>query len=114
MPESGTVSMRDASPTDAGSAYVAVERHKMDDFRPYIFKTADFGKSWTAIVNGIPKNVYVHAVRVDPKRKGLLYAGTERGVYVSFDDGANWQPLHLNLPMVPVTDLIVKNDDLAD
>src|SRR5207302_11123589 len=113
MPEWGTVSMLEASPTDAGSAYVAVERHKMDDFRPYIFKTADFGKSWTAIVNGIPKNVYVHAVRVDPKRKGLLYAGTERGVYVSFDDGANWQPLQLNLPMVPVNDLIVKNDDLA-
>ena len=113
MPEWGTVSMIEASPNDAGTAYVAVERHKMDDFAPYIFKTADFGKSWTAIVNGIPKDVYVHAVRVDPKRIGLLYAGTERGVYVSFDDGANWQPLQLNLPMAPVNDLIVKNDDLA-
>src|SRR5438270_837330 len=113
MPEWGTVSMIEASPNDAGTAYVAVERHKMDDFAPYIFKTADFGKSWTAIVNGIPKDVYVHAVRVDPKRKGLLYAGTERGVYASFDDGANWQPLQLNLPMAPVNDLIVKNDDLA-
>jgi photosystem II stability/assembly factor-like uncharacterized protein len=113
MPEWGTVSMIEASPVDAGTAYVAVERHKMDDFTPYIFKTADFGKSWTSIANGIPKDDYVHAVRVDPKRKALLYAGTERGVYVSFDDGANWQPLQLNLPMAPIYDLIVKNDDLA-
>ena len=113
MPEWGTVSMIEASPTDAGAAYVAVERHKMDDFAPYIFKTSDFGKSWTSIVNGIPKDDYVHAVRVDSKRKGLLYAGTERGVYVSFDDGANWQLLQLNLPIAPINDLIVKNDDLA-
>jgi photosystem II stability/assembly factor-like uncharacterized protein len=113
MPEWGTVSMIEVSPTDTGTAYVAVERHKMDDFTPYIFKTTDFGKSWSNIVNGIPKNVYVHAVRIDPKRKGLLYAGTERGVYVSFDDGANWQMLQLNLPIAPVNDLIVKNDDLA-
>ena len=113
MPEWGTVSMIEASPTDASTAYIAVERHKMDDFTPYIFKTTDFGKSWTTITNGIPKGVYVHAVRVDPKRKGLLYAGTERGVYLSFDDGANWQSLQLNLPMSPVNDLIVKNDDLA-
>lgn len=113
MPEWGTVSMIEASPTDAGTVYVAVERHKMDDFTPYVFKTSDFGKTWTTLVNGIPKDDYVHAVRVDPKRKGLLYAGTERGVYVSFDDGANWQPLQLNLPEAPINDLIVKNDDLA-
>lgn len=113
MPEWGTVSMIEASPTDAGTAYVAVQRHKMDDFTPYIFKTADFGKSWTTLVNGIPKDDYVHAVRIDPKRKGLLYAGTERGVYVSFDDGANWQPMQLNLPVAPINDLIVKGDDLA-
>ena len=113
MPEWGTVSMIEASPSDAGTAYVAVERHKMDDFTPYIFKTSDFGKSWTTLVKGIPKDDYVHAVRVDPKRKGLLYAGTERGVYVSFDDGANWQGLQLNLPMAPINDLIVKGDDLA-
>jgi photosystem II stability/assembly factor-like uncharacterized protein len=113
MPEWGTVSMIEASPTDAGTAYVAVERHKMDDFAPYAFRTTDFGKTWTSVVNGIPDDDYVHAVRVDPKRKGLLYAGTERGVYVSFDDGGNWQPLQLNLPMAPVYDLIVKNDDLA-
>ena len=113
MPEWGTVSMIEASPTDAGTAYVAVERHRMDDFTPYVFKTTDFGKTWTSVVNGIPKDDYVHAVRVDPKRRGLLYAGTERGVYVSFDDGGNWQPLELNLPMAPIYDLIVKNDDLA-
>lgn len=113
MPDWGTVSMIEASPSDAGTAYVAVERHKMDDFTPYIFKTSDFGKNWTTLVAGIPKDDYVHAVRVDPKRKGLLYAGTERGVYVSFDDGGNWQPLQLNLPVSPIYDLIVKNDDLA-
>ena len=113
MPEWGTVSMIEASPTDAGTAYVAVERHKMDDFTPYIFKTTDFGKSWTTLVNGIPKDDYVHAVRIDPKRKNLLYAGTERGVYISFDDGANWQPMQLNLPVAPINDLIVKGDDLA-
>ena len=113
MPEWGTVSMIEASLTDPGTAYVAVERHKMDDFTPYIFKTTDFGKSWTTLVNGIPKDDYVHALRIDPKRTGLLYAGTERGVYVSFDDGANWQPLQLNLPMAPVNDLIVKGNDLA-
>jgi photosystem II stability/assembly factor-like uncharacterized protein len=113
MPEWGTVSMIEASSTDAGTAYVAVERHKMDDFTPYVFKTTDFGKTWTSVVNGIPKDDYVHAVRLDPGRKGLLYAGTEHGVYVSFDDGANWQPLQLNLPMAPIYDLIVKNDDLA-
>ena len=113
MPEWGTVSMIEASPTDAGTVYMAVERHKMDDFSPYIFKTTDFGKTWTKLVGGIPSNVYVHAVRLDPKRAGLLFAGTERGVYVSFDDGAKWQPLQLNLPMSPVNDLIVKNDDLV-
>jgi photosystem II stability/assembly factor-like uncharacterized protein len=113
MPEWGTVSMIEASPTDAGTAYVAVERHKMDDFAPYVFKTSDFGKTWTTLVNGLPKDDYVHAVRVDPKRKGLLYAGTERGVYFSLDDGANWQPLQLNLPIAPIYDLVVKNDDLA-
>ncbi|HLZ41941.1 MAG TPA: hypothetical protein VKQ11_13320 [Candidatus Sulfotelmatobacter sp.] len=113
MPEWGTVSMIEASPTEAGTAYVAIERHKMDDFTPYILKTSDFGKTWTSIVNGIPKDVYVHAVRIDPKGKGMLYAGTERGVYVSFNDGANWQPLQMNLPIAPVNDLIVKNNDLA-
>lgn len=113
MPEWGTVSLIEASPTDAGTAYMAVERHKMDDFTPYVFKTTDFGKTWTKLVNGIPSDDYVHAVRVDPKRPGLLFAGTEKGVYVSFNDGAKWEPLQLNLPMAPINDLIVKNNDLV-
>jgi photosystem II stability/assembly factor-like uncharacterized protein len=113
MPEWGTVSMIEASPTDAGTAYMAVERHKMDDFTPYVFKTTDFGKTWTKLANGIPTDNYVHAVRVDPKRPGLLFAGTEKGVYVSFNDGGKWEPLQLNLPMSPVNDLIVKGNDLV-
>src|SRR6266446_3742013 len=112
MPEWGTVSMIEASTKDAGTAYMAVERHKMDDFAPYVFKTSDFGKSWTKLVNGLPANVYVHAVRVDPKRPGLLFAGTEAGVFASFDDGEHWQSLQLNLPVSPVNDLVLKNNDL--
>jgi hypothetical protein len=113
MPEWGTVSMIEASPRQAGTAYMAVERHKLDDFAPYIFKTTDFGRSWTKLVNGIPGDDYVHAVRVDPRRPSLLFAGTEKGMYVSFDDGAQWQPLQLNLPPAPVNDLVIKNDDLV-
>ncbi len=113
MPEWGTVSMIEASPFDAGTAYVAVERHKMDDFAPYAFKTKDFGKNWSSITNGIPGDDYVHAVREDPARKGLLYAGTEKGVYVSFDDGSNWQALKSNLPPAPIWDLVVHDNDLV-
>ncbi len=113
MPEWGTVSMIEASSYDAGTAYVAVERHRLDDFSPYIFKTADFGKTWTSIHSGIPADDYAHAVRMDRKRKDLLYAGTEKGVFVSFDDGATWQNLQTNLPVVPVWDIYVHNDDLV-
>ncbi len=113
MPEWGTVSMIEASPREAGTAYMAVERHKLDDYAPYVFKTSDFGKTWTKLVAGLPPDDYVHAVRVDPRRAGLLFAGTERGVYLSFDDGGHWQPLQLNLPVAPVNDLIVKNNDLV-
>ncbi len=113
MPEWGTVSMIEASSRDAGTAYIAVERHKSDDFSPYVFKTTDFGKTWTKLVTGIPANDYVHAVRVDPRRPGLLFAGTEQGVYVSFDDGGHWQPMQINLPMAPVNDLVIKNNDLV-
>jgi photosystem II stability/assembly factor-like uncharacterized protein len=112
LPE-GLVSILDASPHDAGSAYFALDRHKFDDFTPYIYRTHDFGRSWTRINQGIPNGTFVRAVRVDPKRKGLLYAGTETGVYVSFDDGANWQPLQLNLPTSPIHDLVVKDNDLV-
>ena len=113
MPDWGTVSMIEASPHDAGTAYIAVERHKQDDFAPYIFKTTDFGKTWTKLTEGIPANDYVHVVRVNPRRAGLLFAGTEMGVYVSWDDGAHWQSLQLNLPAAPVNDLVVKNNDLV-
>jgi photosystem II stability/assembly factor-like uncharacterized protein/DNA-binding FrmR family transcriptional regulator len=112
LPEWGTVSMIEASPHEAGTAYVAVERHRLDDFNPYIYKTSDFGKTWSNISKGIPAGDYVHAVREDRKRKGLLYAGTEKGIYVSFDDGGSWQALQLNLPVSPVNDLIVHGSDL--
>jgi photosystem II stability/assembly factor-like uncharacterized protein len=112
MPEWGTVSMIEASAYDAGTAYVAVQRHKMDDFAPYAFKTTDFGKTWTSITSGLPADAFVHAVREDKKRKGLLYAGTERGVFFSWDDGATWQSIQGNLPVSPVYDLTVKSNDL--
>src|SRR3977135_397921 len=102
-----------SSPHDAAAAYVAIDRHQMDDVAPHIYRTHDSGKTWTKITNGIPANAYVHAVREDPVRKGLLFAGTELGVYVSFNDGANWQPLQLNLPVTAVRDLVVKDNDLV-
>lgn len=113
IPQWSLVSLIEASPHDPGTAYAAVDCHKLDDLKPYIFKTTDYGKTWTLINAGIPEGAYVHAVREDPKRKGLLFAGTELGPYVSFDDGAHWQRLQLNLPMTPIHDLIVKNNDLV-
>ncbi len=113
MPEWGTVSLIDPSPSNAATAYVAIDRHRLDDLAPYIFATHDFGKTWTKIVGGIPVGSFVHAVRQDPVNKSMLYAGTESGVFISWDDGARWQPLKLNLPNVPVHDLVVKNNDLV-
>jgi len=112
LPEWSLVSLIEASPHDAGTAYTAVDAHKLDDLKPYIFKTTDFGTIWTKITSGIPDGAYTHVVREDPVRKNLLYAGTETGVYVSFNGGANWQGLQLNLPNTPIHDLIEKNDDL--
>ena len=112
-PEWSTIDLIEPSPHDANTAYVAIDRHKLDDLKPYIFKTTDAGKTWSAITTGIPEGANVHAVREDPKRRGLLYAGTELGVFVSFDDGAHWQPLQLNLPVSPIHDLVVKDDDLV-
>ena len=113
MPEWSLVSLIEASPHDAGSAYVALDCHKLDDLKPYIYKTTDYGKTWTKITTGIPDGAYVHAVREDPQQKDLLYAGTETGIFVSFDNGGNWQPLQLNLPNSPIHDLVVKNNDLV-
>ncbi|MBI2221943.1 MAG: glycosyl hydrolase [Acidobacteria bacterium] len=116
MPQSATVNMIELSPHDPGRAFLAVQRYRMDDFKPYIFRTTDYGKTWTLLTsgtNGIPANHFVRAVREDPDHKGLLYAGTEFGMYVSFDDGSHWQSLQLNLPVVPVTDLRVHRKDLV-
>lgn len=113
LPEFSRISMIDASPHDPGTAFLAAKRYQLDDRKPYIFRTHDFGKTWTSIVTGIPSDDYVHVAREDPIRKGLLYAGTEHGIYVSFDDGDHWQSLRLNLPDTQVSDLILKDDDLV-
>jgi len=113
LPEWTQVNSIDLSPHEKGAAYVAATRYKHDDDRPWLFKTSDYGKSWTKIVNGIPDGAFTRVLREDPVRRGLLYAGTETGFYVSFDDGANWQPLQLDLPAVPVTDLAVKGVDVV-
>src|SRR5438477_234964 len=107
------ISLIDAGHFDANAAYAAVNTLRIDDLRPHIFKTNDSGKTWTEIVNGIPAGEIVNAVREDPVRKGLLFAGAEKGVYVSFDDGANWEPLRLNMPASSVRDVIIKDDDLV-
>jgi photosystem II stability/assembly factor-like uncharacterized protein len=113
LPEWSMISLIDPSPHSGGSAYVAVDRHRLDDFKPYIYKTTDYGKTWCKITNGIPEGAFVHAVREDPKRKGLLFAGTELGMWISFDDGAQWRPIQLNLPVSPVHDLEVHGDDVV-
>ena len=107
------ISLIEAGHFDANTAYAAVNTLRLDDLRPHIFRTQDSGKTWTEIVNGISAGQTVNAVREDPERKGLLFAGTEKGVYVSFDDGAKWASLRLNLPATSVRDLIIKNDDLV-
>jgi photosystem II stability/assembly factor-like uncharacterized protein len=113
MPQWATVDMVEVDPARPGTAYVAADRHRLDDFRPYAFRTEDYGRTWTPISSGIPEDAYVHVVRVDPARAGLLYAGTEKGVFASFDNGASWQPLQLNLPVVPAHDLAVHGDSLV-
>jgi photosystem II stability/assembly factor-like uncharacterized protein len=113
LPDWSRISQVEASPHDASTAYVAADRHQSDDLHPYIYKTNDYGKTWTLLVKGIPDTSFVRTVREDPKRRGLLYAGTENGIYVSFDDGVNWRSLKLNLPTTPVHDLVVKDNDLV-
>jgi photosystem II stability/assembly factor-like uncharacterized protein len=107
------VSLIEPSSHDADTGYAAVDRHQIDDFHPYIYRTNDAGKTWQKIVTDLPQNAYVHAVREDPVRKGLLFAGTETGIFVSFDDGAHWQPLQNNLPVTSIRDLAIHGDDLV-
>lgn len=112
MPPFSMVNSVEFDPFVKGGAYIAATRYKLGDYKPYLFKTKDYGKTWTKITDGIDATHFTRVVRVDPKRPGLLYAGTESGMYFSFDDGASWKPFQLNLPMVPVTDLTIKNDNL--
>ena len=113
MPEWIQVNSIEADPFHAGGLYVAATMYKSGDNRPYLYKTEDYGRSWKLIVNGIAGEDFTRVVRADPQREGLLYAGTEHGIYVSFDDGAHWQSLQLNLPEVPITDLAVKDNHLV-
>jgi hypothetical protein len=106
------VTMMEASHFDPNTAYASVDRHQLQDFEPYIYRTRDLGKSWQKITNGLPAGVYVHTVKEDPKRRGLLVCGTERGAFLSFDDGDSWQPLQLNLPVTSVRDFEFYEDDL--
>ena len=107
------ISIIDAGHFDANTAYAAVNTLRLDDVRPHIYRTHDGGKTWTEIVHGIPEGQTVNVVREDTRRKGLLFAGTERAVYVSLDDGDNWESLRLNMPATSIRDLIIKDDDLA-
>jgi photosystem II stability/assembly factor-like uncharacterized protein len=113
LPPWSLISMIEVSTFSPGKAYLAVDRHRLNDFKPYIYKTEDFGQTWKKITNGLPPNTFIRVVREDPGRQGLLYAGSETGVFVSFDDGEHWQSLQLNLPIVPIRDLVVKDNDLV-
>ena len=101
------------SPHADGTAYLAVAAYKLNDFSPYIYKTTDYGRRWKRIDEGLPQDTFVRVVREDPLRPGQLYAGTEAGMFVSFDDGDNWHSLELNLPPVPITDLSIRQDSLV-
>jgi photosystem II stability/assembly factor-like uncharacterized protein len=107
MPEWIQINSLDASPFDAGTCYVAATMYKWDDYKPYLYKTTDYGKNWKKITRGITDDAFTRVIREDPNRKGLLYAGTETGMYISFDDGENWQAFQLNMPVVPITDLVI-------
>jgi photosystem II stability/assembly factor-like uncharacterized protein len=112
LPEWALISVIEPSPHDPATAYVAATRYKWDDFQPYLYKTNDYGASWTQITTGIAENDFTRVIREDPLRRGLLYAGTETGLHISFDDGEHWQSLRLNLPLVPIHDLVIKDTDL--
>ncbi len=112
MPKWLMINSIDASPFDPSVSYVAGTLYKTGDFKPYLYKTTDYGKTWTQITNGIPSEHFTRVLRADPAKKGLLYAGTETGMYISHDDGASWNPFQLNLPIVPITDLTLKENSL--
>lgn len=112
MPEWNMINSIEPSAFDEGTCYVAATRYKLGDFAPYLYKTTDYGKTWTKITNGIEDEHFTRVVREDPKRKGLLYAGTETGMYISFNDGQSWEKFQLNLPIVPITDLTIKENNL--
>src|SRR6266852_88155 len=107
MPEWIQINSLEASPFDPATAYLAATMYKYDDYKPYLYKTSDYGKSWKKITNGISNTTFTRVIREDPNKRGLLYAGTETGLYISFDDGANWQTMQFNLPIVPITDLAI-------
>ena len=112
LPEWTMISMLEQSPHDPATCYMAATRYKLDDFSPYLYKTNDYGQTWTRIDTGIREDDFTRVIRADPVRKGLLYAGTETGLYISFDDGEKWQAFQLNLPVCPIHDLIIKDNDL--
>tara|TARA_B100001146_G_scaffold221995_2_gene233555 strand:- start:4704 stop:7808 length:3105 start_codon:yes stop_codon:yes gene_type:complete len=112
MPEWMMINSVEPSVFDPGTCYVAGTRYKLGDFTPYLYKTTDYGATWKKITNGIPSEHFTRVLREDPKQKGLLYAGTETGMYISFDDGANWKSFQMNLPIVPITDLAVRDNNL--
>ena len=112
MPKGGRVDCVEPSPHQEGKAYVAVLRYQLGDWKPYLFKTTDYGANWTAITNGIPDDQPTRTIREDPEKEGVLYAGTEFGLYISFDDGANWESFQQNLPVTPITDIKVFRNDL--
>lgn len=112
MPEWIQINSIEANPFNAGGLYVAATMYKSDNFMPYLYKTNDYGKTWEKITNGIDKNYFTRVIRADKNKKGLLFAGTESGMYISFNNGENWQNFQLNLPIVPITDLAIKNNDL--
>ncbi|MEL6106134.1 MAG: glycosyl hydrolase [Planctomycetota bacterium] len=112
LPEWTQINSIEAHPFEKGGLYVAGTRYKLDDFKPYLFVTTDYGQTWKEITNGIDRKHFTRVIRADPQRKGLLYAGTEAGMYFSFDDGKQWYPFQLNLPIVPITDLTIKENDL--
>ena len=113
LPRDIQVNSIEAHPFEAGGLYLAATAYKSDDFRPYLYRTSDYGKSWKKISDGLPADEFTRVIRADPERPGLLYAGTERGAWVSTDDGRSWRRLQLNLPIVPVTDLAVRGPHLA-